>query len=104
MSVSVTAFERWPTCVLCCELTDRARLPDPTRTACCIAMGNRNLGLLRVMYGHGAARLSESAIPSYRCRDCCDGEDARCVPANETARAVACGNDASSVEARGWCG
>jgi len=50
MPVSVTAFDRWPTCVLCCGLTDRARVPDPVRMACCIAMGSRNPGLLRVTF------------------------------------------------------
>ena len=38
---------------------------------------------------------------SYSCRDCCGAEDARHVPGNETANAVACGNGHNtSVETR----
>jgi hypothetical protein len=46
----------------------------------CFANGTTGSGLDRVIYGRSTPFNSTVALPSYSCHDCCDGEDALCVP------------------------
>src|SRR5262249_27888478 len=54
--------------------------------ACCTAGFRCGRCLLWVIFLRDERLIATSAIPSYSCRDCCDGEDARCVPTSDVSK------------------